>query len=98
MPKRKLYTCSKGHQFYKSSDCRSCPTCASLAKPKDGLLSLLSAPARRALLQHGVESEHMLVNFSREEILSWHGIGLSAMAILDLQIKKLKLSYKISKL
>ena len=44
-----LRTCKNGHQYYKSSDCFTCPVCEAQRKSNDGFLSLLSAPARRAL-------------------------------------------------
>jgi len=46
---KELRTCSKGHKYYKSSACPTCPTCEQENKPNSGFLSLLSAPARRAL-------------------------------------------------
>ncbi|WP_459641126.1 helix-hairpin-helix domain-containing protein [Flavobacterium sp. CGRL2] len=42
-------TCKKGHHYSKTSDCPTCPICEAQRKPKSGLLSVLSAPARRAL-------------------------------------------------
>jgi len=47
--KKQLRTCSEGHQFYKGSDCTTCPICEEECKPKDNFFSLLVAPARRAL-------------------------------------------------
>jgi hypothetical protein len=41
--------CPNGHHYVKSSDCPVCPFCEADRKPKKGFLSLLSAPARRAL-------------------------------------------------
>lgn len=49
-----LRTCKNGHNYYKSSDCPTCPVCEKEKKPKDGFLSLLSAPARRALENNGI--------------------------------------------
>ncbi len=49
-----LRTCEKGHEYYKSSDCPTCPTCENERAPKEGFLALLSAPARRALEHHGI--------------------------------------------
>ena len=48
-------TCSKGHSFYKSTDCPTCPICEKEKKPEDGFLALLSSPARNALSNHGVD-------------------------------------------
>ena len=41
-----LRTCDKGHQYYKSSDCPSCPICEQERKPDSGFLARLSAPAK----------------------------------------------------
>lgn len=49
-------TCPQGHTYYKSSSCPTCPTCESLAKPDEGFLAQLSAPARRALMSKGIDS------------------------------------------
>jgi len=45
MPVRKqtLRTCPQGHQYYKSTDCPSCPICEDARKAKDQFLSKLSA-------------------------------------------------------
>ncbi len=43
-----LKKCKQGHQFYKNSDCPTCPICEAERKPKDGFLSSLAALARRA--------------------------------------------------
>ncbi len=34
-----LRTCEKGHEYYKSSDCPTCPTCEKERTPKEGFLS-----------------------------------------------------------
>ncbi len=36
-----LRTCEQGHEYYKSSDCPTCPVCEKERKPKEGFLSLL---------------------------------------------------------
>ncbi len=50
-------TCKAGHTYYKTSDCPTCPICEQERKPHNGFLSLLVAPARRAL-----ECERMLTS------------------------------------
>lgn len=47
--KGELRTCPKGHKYYKSTDCPTCPICEQEHKPHNSFLSLLVAPARRAL-------------------------------------------------
>jgi len=53
--------CSKGHQFNKTSDCPTCPICEKECKPRQGLLSQLSAPARRALENKSQKFYHCMV-------------------------------------
>lgn len=67
-----LRTCRKGHQYYKTSDCPTCPICEAQRKPKEGFLSLLAAPARRALENKGITSLEQLSKFSEKEILQLH--------------------------
>lgn len=76
---KNLKICSNGHHFYKSSDCSTCPTCEKEHKPESGFLSMLSAPARRALLNQDIATIEQLSTYSEKEILSLHGIGPSAI-------------------
>jgi uncharacterized protein YdhG (YjbR/CyaY superfamily) len=92
--KRTLKTCSKGHQFYKSTDCPTCPICEEAEKPEDGFLSLLAAPARRALQNKGVVSIKQLAKFTELEILSLHGMGPASLPILKKLLKKEGLLFK----
>ena len=66
--KNYLKTCSKGHQYTKTSDCPTCPVCETERKPKDGFLSVLAAPARRALEREGILSLEKLSKYTEEEI------------------------------
>jgi predicted RecB family nuclease len=61
-----LRKCSNGHSYYKSSDCPVCPICEQQKKPKDGFLSLLGAPARRALENKGIATLQQLSQFSEK--------------------------------
>lgn len=38
--KKNLRTCEKGHKYYKSSDCPTCPECEQERKPDAGFLSV----------------------------------------------------------
>jgi predicted RecB family nuclease len=76
---KSLRTCEKGHKFYKSSDCPTCPTCEQERKPESGFLSLLSAPARRALENNGITTLEQLSNFNEKEILLFHGMGPASL-------------------
>ena len=71
-----LKTCRNGHSFYKSLDCPTCPLCEEERKPIGGFLSLLGAPARRALVNHSIRSLMDLSAYSEKEILGLHGMGL----------------------
>lgn len=70
-----LRTCKNGHQYYKSSDCPTCPICEEEQKPMAGFLSIIAAPARRALQHAGVTTLQQLSEFSEAEILNLHGMG-----------------------
>ncbi len=73
-----LRTCPKGHQYYKSSDCPTCPLCEAEAKPDDGFLSQFTAPVRRALQALKIDSPEKLSKHTEKEIMSQHGIGPSS--------------------
>jgi predicted RecB family nuclease len=79
---KQLKICSKGHRFYKSSDCPTCPVCENERKPEKGFLSLLSAPARRALEGRDITTLQKLAKHSEKEILDLHGIGKTTIPIL----------------
>ena len=74
-----LRTCSKGHKYYKSSTCLTCPACEAEKKPKEGFLSLLSAPARRALENNGVTTIEQLSDYSEKDLMRLHGFGKSSL-------------------
>lgn len=74
--------CKNGHRFVKSSDCPTCPVCEKDRKPEDHFLSLLSAPARRALENRGITTLEELSQFTEKEVLGFHGIGKSSIPIL----------------
>lgn len=80
--KKFLRTCSKGHQYHKSSDCPTCPVCEADNKPASGFLSLLSNPARRALVHEGINTLTKLATYSEKEILQMHGIGKASLPVL----------------
>lgn len=76
---KNLRTCSKGHKYYKSSDCPTCPVCENKRKPSDGFLSSLPAPARRALENKGITTLKKLASYTEKEILALHGFGPSSL-------------------
>ena len=93
-PGKTLRTCSKGHKYYKSTDCPTCPICEQGRRPENGFLSLLSAPARRALENQGITTLQKLSGFTEKEILSLHGTGPSTMPKLREALKAEGLSFK----
>jgi len=95
--KKTLKICSKGHKFYKSSDCPTCPKCAIEKKPKDGFLSTISSPARRALESKNISTLKKLTSFSEDEIKKLHGMGPNAISKLQSALKKEGLSFKKEK-
>ena len=82
MPQKNLRTCENGHNYYKSSDCPTCPICEAQRKPKTGFLSPLSAPARRALENADITTLEKLSKHSEAAILRLHGIGKTTIPIL----------------
>ncbi|WP_188455358.1 RNA polymerase alpha subunit C-terminal domain-containing protein [Virgibacillus oceani] len=86
--------CDKGHKYYKSSDCPTCPICEQERKPENGFLSLLSAPARRALENNGITSLEELATYSEKEILQFHGMGPSSLPKLRTALTEDGLSFR----
>ena len=95
--KKSLRTCSNGHKYYKSSDCPACPVCEDERKQKNGFLSKLSAPARRALENKRILTIKQLSNYTETEILNLHGIGPSSIPILKNELKMNGLSFRRNK-
>lgn len=89
-----LRACKNGHQYYKSSDCPTCPICEQERKPKEGFLSLLSAPARRALEHEGIVTVKELSKWSEHEILKLHGMGPSTIPKLKNALKANGLTFR----
>ncbi len=89
-----LNTCKKGHQFYKSSDCPTCPVCEEMRKPKDGFLALIGAPARRALERENIKTLDDLAKYSEREILSLHGMGKTTIPKLQKLLTENGLTFK----
>jgi predicted RecB family nuclease len=89
-----LKTCKKGHKFYKSSDCPTCPVCEEERKPKESFLSLLGAPARRALENNGIITLQQLSKYSEKEVLNFHGMGKSTLPKLQKALSNCGPSFK----
>ncbi|MGZ7440178.1 Rpn family recombination-promoting nuclease/putative transposase [Paenibacillus sp. TH7-28] len=91
---KKLRICDKGHRYYKSSDCPTCPICEQGLKPDTGFLSLLSNPARRALEHEGITTLQKLSAFTELEILQLHGIGPRSIPVLREALQTEGLAFK----
>jgi len=89
-----LRTCSQGHEYYKSSDCPTCPVCESKQKPENHFASNLSAPARRALENQGISTLKQLSSFTEKELLSLHGIGKTTIPKLKAALEAACLTLK----
>lgn len=92
--KKNMRICDKGHTFYKSSGCPTCPTCEQERKPENGFLSLLSAPARRALENNGITSLQQLSTYSEKELLQFHGLGPASLPKLRSALQENGLSFR----
>jgi predicted RecB family nuclease len=90
----KRKTCKNGHIFYKSSDCPTCPICEEERKPKDNFLSLLAAPARRALENNGIKTLEQLSAYHEKEVLGFHGMGKSTIPKLEKLLSDRGLSFR----
>lgn len=86
--------CDKGHTYVKKSDCPTCPVCENERKPETGFLSVLAAPARRALENNGITSLETLSTYSEKEILAFHGMGRSSIPKLRKVLGERGLSFK----
>lgn len=89
-----LRICQNGHRYYKSSDCPVCPVCEVKRKPEAGFLSILSAPARRALENAGIKTIKQLAKYSEKELLAMHGFGPGAIPKLKVMLKKNGLTFR----
>lgn len=90
---KKLKICPKGHRYYKSTDCPTCPKCEAAKRPRSGFLSQLSNPARRALEAEGITSLRKLSQYSDKEILALHGMGPASIPVLKKCLEEQNLSF-----
>lgn len=89
-----LRTCPNGHQYYKSTDCPTCPVCEAAKKPDEGLLALMGGPARRALESAGISTEKELSTWTEKELLKLHGFGKASLPKLREVLKAKGLSFR----
>ena len=91
-----LKTCPAGHQFYKSSDCPTCPICEKENKPSSGFLAEIAAPARRALASKNISTLLELAKFTESEIAALHGMGPNALSKLKNALTKEGLGFLLA--
>ncbi|KYP14622.1 DNA-directed RNA polymerase subunit alpha C-terminal domain-containing protein [Flavihumibacter sp. CACIAM 22H1] len=94
MAKATARICAKGHRYFKSSSCPTCPVCEAGFKPANGFLSVVSAPARRALEAAGIHTLSELAKWSKKELLQLHGFGPSSLPTLQQVLKEHKLDFR----
>ncbi len=87
--------CKKGHHYFKSSDCPTCPVCEEERKSEAEIFSVLSAPARRAMENNHISSLKELARHTEKEILQFHGIGKTSIPILRKLLAEKGLVFKI---
>jgi len=91
---KNLRTCKNGHRYQKSSDCPVCPVCAAQDKPENGFLATLSAPARRALENSGIDTVQKVSLYQEADILKLHGMGPGSLPKLRQALQDFGLSFK----
>lgn len=85
--------CKEGHQYHKSSDCPVCPVCEGAKRPEQGFLSLLPAPARRALENANLRTLEQIAHYTEKDILKLHGIGKTTIPILKKALENAGLQF-----
>jgi hypothetical protein len=80
--------CSKGHVYFKSSNCPACPKCEAAKEPAAAFMTGLSAPARRALEGARLTTLAMLARRTEKQWLELHGMGPSSLPKLRAALKR----------
>lgn len=86
--------CKKGHRYFKSSDCPTCPVCEEERQAEARVFAILSAPAQRAMENNGIHSLEQLASYSEKEILRFHGLGKASIPTLKKLLADRGLSFK----
>ena len=85
--------CAQGHTYFKSSDCPTCPRCESARKPAAEFMSVLAAPARRALEGAGLTTLARLARYPESQVAALHGMGPNALTKLRAVLKENGLAF-----
>lgn len=94
--KKTIRTCKNGHAFTKSSDCPVCPQCEKERAKPHNFLSMLAAPARRALENANIKTLKQVAKHSEKELLELHGFGLSSLPKLKQALEQAGLTFRKS--
>lgn len=65
-----------------------------VTKANDIFLSLLGAPARRALENNGISTLEQLSKYSKKEVLKFHGMGKSSIPKLEKLLSDQNMSFR----
>lgn len=68
--------------------------CEDERKPNEGFLSIVSAPARRALENAGIESLSKLSEYREDDLLKLHGIGKTTIPKLRKALQMENLAFR----
>jgi predicted RecB family nuclease len=91
---RQRKVCAKGHVFYKTPGCNTCPRCEAARKPAQGFLGGVAAPARRALEGAGLTTLTKLAKKSEAQVRELHGMGPNALAKLRAALAREGLGFR----
>lgn len=78
----------------KSTDCPTCPTCEQEKAKAGFFVDGLSAPARRALQNLGIDSLKKLAQHTEADILAQHGMGPSSLPRMRAALKAAGLRFR----
>lgn len=94
--KTKVKVCSRGHKFYKSSDCPVCPVCWKgyyRKRKQSNFPKKLSAPALRALNNAKIYNLKQLTAYTQQELLQLHGMGPKGVRELKKALRAVDLKF-----
>lgn len=91
---RQRKVCPKGHVFYKTPGCNTCPRCEAARKPAQGFLAGLAAPARRALEGANLTTLAKLAKQTEAQVRELHGMGPNALSKLRAALRKRGLGFR----
>jgi predicted RecB family nuclease len=91
---RRRKVCAKGHVFYKTPGCNTCPRCEAARRPAQGFLAGLAAPARRALEGAGLTTPAKVAKYTEAQVRELHGMGPHALSKLRAALAREGLGFR----